>query len=300
MPFETLDTTSRCLTRHGGDVLLSDTVGFIRRLPERLLASFESTLAEMVEASLLVSSSTWPTTRGASSGNHAATSSTKIGAADVPRFYVFNQTRSSRSAPLPSRMRATGAKAIRGCAAQQPRRRSHGRPRGEAHPGRSSVDEEELTIFVPYTATESSGSIYRPDCRVLTSIATERGRQSHIQAPRATTARIRKRSRGGAIMTCSSRNFRCNDSPRPAVASLFDGLNLRIGREHVALMGRNGVGKSTLLAVLAGSVEASEATSDGAAVHTSSRNPSTQEPFVGPTTGRPPRRARSWPRNGSP
>jgi GTP-binding protein HflX len=28
-PFETLDTTSRCLTRHGGDVLLSDTVGFI-------------------------------------------------------------------------------------------------------------------------------------------------------------------------------------------------------------------------------------------------------------------------------
>ena len=54
MPFETLDTTSRCLTRHGGDVLVSDTVGFIRRLPERLLASFESTLAEIVEASLLV------------------------------------------------------------------------------------------------------------------------------------------------------------------------------------------------------------------------------------------------------
>jgi GTP-binding protein HflX len=44
MPFETLDTTSRCLTRHGSEVLLSDTVGFIRRLPPRLLASFESTL----------------------------------------------------------------------------------------------------------------------------------------------------------------------------------------------------------------------------------------------------------------
>ena len=46
-PFETLDATTRCLTRHGGDVLLSDTVGFIRRLPERLFASFESTLAEI-------------------------------------------------------------------------------------------------------------------------------------------------------------------------------------------------------------------------------------------------------------
>ena len=53
-PFETLDTTTRCLTRHGGDVLLSDTVGFIRRLPDRLFASFESTLAEITEASLLL------------------------------------------------------------------------------------------------------------------------------------------------------------------------------------------------------------------------------------------------------
>lgn len=33
---------------------------------------------------------------------------------------------------------------------------------------------------------------------------------------------------------------------------LFEGLNLTIGDEHVALVGRNGVGKSTLLALLAG------------------------------------------------
>jgi ATPase subunit of ABC transporter with duplicated ATPase domains len=36
---------------------------------------------------------------------------------------------------------------------------------------------------------------------------------------------------------------------------LFDRLDLRIDREHVALVGRNGVGKSTLLAVLAGIAE---------------------------------------------
>ena len=52
-PFETLDTVSRSLSRHGGHVVLSDTVGFIRRLPERLLESFESTLAEARESSLL-------------------------------------------------------------------------------------------------------------------------------------------------------------------------------------------------------------------------------------------------------
>lgn len=37
--------------------------------------------------------------------------------------------------------------------------------------------------------------------------------------------------------------------------ALFADLDLRIEREHVALVGRNGVGKSTLLAVLAGEVE---------------------------------------------
>jgi len=36
---------------------------------------------------------------------------------------------------------------------------------------------------------------------------------------------------------------------------LFDGLNLRLERERVALVGRNGVGKSTLLGVLAGSLD---------------------------------------------
>jgi ATPase subunit of ABC transporter with duplicated ATPase domains len=38
----------------------------------------------------------------------------------------------------------------------------------------------------------------------------------------------------------------------PGGRVLFDGLNLRLARDHVALVGRNGVGKSTLLAVLAG------------------------------------------------
>ena len=42
----------------------------------------------------------------------------------------------------------------------------------------------------------------------------------------------------------------------PGGRPLFDGLSLRLSRERVALIGRNGVGKSTLLAVLAGAAEA--------------------------------------------
>ncbi|APR77946.1 ABC transporter, ATP-binding protein [Minicystis rosea] len=41
----------------------------------------------------------------------------------------------------------------------------------------------------------------------------------------------------------------------PSGRPLFAGMNLRLGRERVALIGRNGVGKSTLLAVLAGEIE---------------------------------------------
>lgn len=39
--------------------------------------------------------------------------------------------------------------------------------------------------------------------------------------------------------------------------ALFEGLNLRMDHEHVALVGRNGVGKSTLLSLIAGETHAS-------------------------------------------
>ena len=38
----------------------------------------------------------------------------------------------------------------------------------------------------------------------------------------------------------------------PGGRPLFDGIRMQLGRERVALVGRNGVGKSTLLAVLSG------------------------------------------------
>ncbi len=53
--FSTLDATTRRLTLPGGaHVLLTDTVGFIRKLPHDLVASFRTTLAEVTEADLLL------------------------------------------------------------------------------------------------------------------------------------------------------------------------------------------------------------------------------------------------------
>lgn len=52
--FATLDTTVRKVTLDNLPFLLSDTVGFIRKLPHHLVESFKSTLDEVREADLLV------------------------------------------------------------------------------------------------------------------------------------------------------------------------------------------------------------------------------------------------------
>lgn len=52
--FATLDTTVRKVTIENLPFLLSDTVGFIRKLPHNLVESFKSTLDEVREADLLI------------------------------------------------------------------------------------------------------------------------------------------------------------------------------------------------------------------------------------------------------
>jgi GTP-binding protein HflX len=53
--FSTLDPTTRRLHLPGGEtVLMSDTVGFVRRLPHQLVEAFRSTLEEVTDADLLV------------------------------------------------------------------------------------------------------------------------------------------------------------------------------------------------------------------------------------------------------
>ena len=53
--FATLDTrTKKWVIERGSEVLLSDTVGFVQRLPHHLVASFKATLEEAVNADLLL------------------------------------------------------------------------------------------------------------------------------------------------------------------------------------------------------------------------------------------------------
>jgi GTP-binding protein HflX len=52
--FATLDTTTRKVVFEQTPFLLSDTVGFIRKLPHHLVESFKSTLDEVREADILL------------------------------------------------------------------------------------------------------------------------------------------------------------------------------------------------------------------------------------------------------
>jgi len=177
-PFETLDTTTRCLTRHGGDVLLSDTVGFIRRLPDRLFASFESTLAEITEASLLlvVVDVSDPELEEHLRLIEAVLG--RLGAAALPRFVVFNKSdRLDTARPAEELARLAGGHSYLAASAHDPRAVEGLRDTIlAAARARNAVRE----VFVPYDQGELSGRIYA-QCRVLRTHATPRGTQFLIE-----------------------------------------------------------------------------------------------------------------------
>jgi GTPase len=90
--FATLDTTVRALQPETKPrVLVSDTVGFIKKLPHDLVASFRSTLDEALEASLLlyVVDAADPTHEAQLEVTRSVLH--EIGAASVPSMLLFNK-----------------------------------------------------------------------------------------------------------------------------------------------------------------------------------------------------------------
>ena len=91
--FATLDATTRRLSLPGGEpVLVTDTVGFVRKLPHQLVEAFKSTLEVAGEADLLVhivdSSVAEPEMQ--IDAVHAVLS--EIGGNDVPELLAFNKS----------------------------------------------------------------------------------------------------------------------------------------------------------------------------------------------------------------
>jgi len=91
--FSTLDSTTRRLEMPtGGTVVLSDTVGFIRKLPHELVAAFRSTLEVVRDADLLVHVVDSTRSETISERMQAVTDVlADLDAADIPSLTVFNK-----------------------------------------------------------------------------------------------------------------------------------------------------------------------------------------------------------------
>ncbi|HVF13086.1 MAG TPA: GTPase HflX [Acidimicrobiales bacterium] len=91
--FATVDPTTRRLDLPGGErVLLSDTVGFVRKLPTQLVEAFRSTLEEVAEADLLVHVVDASVPDPEAQMEAVRTVLREIGADEVPELLAFNKS----------------------------------------------------------------------------------------------------------------------------------------------------------------------------------------------------------------
>jgi GTP-binding protein HflX len=91
--FHTLDPTTRSLELSGRDYLLTDTVGFIEKLPHQLVEAFKATLEETVLADLIlhVVDAAAPEERRLADMQAVDEVLEEIGAGEGPRLLVLNK-----------------------------------------------------------------------------------------------------------------------------------------------------------------------------------------------------------------
>lgn len=107
--FSTLDPTTRRLYLEGkGEILLTDTVGFIRKLPPTLIAAFRATLEELTEATLLIHVVDLTSHNASEQCDTVEDILKELGLQDKPRITAMNKI----DALLPSDSKWDEAKAL--------------------------------------------------------------------------------------------------------------------------------------------------------------------------------------------
>ena len=182
--FATLDATTRRLALPGGEVVLvTDTVGFITKLPHGLVQAFRSTLEVVAEADLLVH-----VVDGTAPNPDAHIAAVRgvladIGAGDVPEILVFNKAdvdlvgvarvAADHAGSLAiSAVTGTGIEALGGRIAERLREST-----------------EVLDVVVPFDRGEVLAALHRHG-QVLTEEATEGGMALSVRLEPASAARF--------------------------------------------------------------------------------------------------------------
>jgi GTP-binding protein HflX len=187
--FATLDTTVRALTPETRPrILVSDTVGFIKKLPHGLVASFKSTLDEALEASLLahvVDASDPGFERQLEVTSEVLD---EIGAGDVPRLLVFNKI--DRVADEDAHTRALLAR-WPGSVVMSAKREPDVARLHKAFSDYFAQDLVEAELRLPWNRQHARGEIFA-ECHVLEERADEDAAIFRIKAHPDTIAKLRQ------------------------------------------------------------------------------------------------------------
>lgn len=186
--FATLDTTVRALQPETVPrILVSDTVGFIKKLPHDLVASFRSTLDAAREASLLLHVVDAADPDFPSQIAVTADVLADIGAADLPRLLLLNKADKLDPARREALAREYPEAVL--LSSRMPADVAALHARIVAFFERDMVEAE---LLVPYTAQHRIAEIHAA-CRVLGERYDEVGRHLRVRADPAVIARLQTR-----------------------------------------------------------------------------------------------------------
>jgi GTPase len=183
--FATLDTTVRALWPESRPrILVSDTVGFIKKLPHDLVASFRSTLDEALEASLLlhIVDAADPVFRAQMQVTREVLE--EIGAGEVPCILVLNKIDKVAQTEREELLQEFPAALL--VSAKDPT--DVGRVR-DAIIGAFEANMTEVELVVPYDAGRAIGEIHK--AHVISESYEGDGVHYRVRAPAAAIERIR-------------------------------------------------------------------------------------------------------------
>ncbi len=187
--FATLDTTVRALLPETKPrVLVSDTVGFIKKLPHDLVASFRSTLAEALEASLLlyVVDAADPTHETQLEVTREVLR--EIGAHAVPSMLLFNKADRIDAERRDALLRRYGDQGVLVVSAHDPKDVGALRRAIVAFFEESMVEE---ALVVPYAKQALLADVYE-SARVVAEEYDDSGTRLTVRGLPAAIARLRR------------------------------------------------------------------------------------------------------------
>jgi len=184
--FSTLDTRTRPWRLPGGrTVLLTDTVGFLRKLPHQLVASFHATLAEALHADLLLVMVDGSSPEAQDQLQTVDEVLETLGAGNLARITVLNKIDLVEDRAALAPLYATEPRAV-ACSVAT----------GEGIPdlmaaiqSRLADVENRVEILIPHAASNLFGEI-RAKATVLSEFYTEEGCLMELQASPALLGRL--------------------------------------------------------------------------------------------------------------